>query len=56
MDLEREISSSVKNKIKLLCKIDPSLIGGLVLQVGSLMIDTSLKNKLNKYRKSLMEN
>ena len=23
---------------------------------GSLMIDTSLKNKLNKYKKSMMEN
>ena len=55
-DLEKEISSSLKNKLKLNCKTDPSLIGGLVLQIGSLMIDTSLKNKLNKYKKSMMEN
>ena len=56
LDLENEISSNMKNKIKLNCKIDHSLIGGLVLQIGSLMIDTSLKNKLNKYKKSMMEN
>ena len=56
LDLEKEISSNLKNKIKLNCKTDPSLIGGLVLQIGSLMIDTSLKNKLNKYKKSMMEN
>ena len=56
LDLEREISWNLKNKIKLNCKTDPSLIGGLVLQIGSLMIDTSLKNKLNKYKKSMMEN
>ena len=56
LDLEKEISSNLKNKIKLKCKTDPSLIGGLVLQIGSLMIDTSLKNKLNKYKKSMMEN
>tara|TARA_Y100001970_G_C14087226_1_gene777992 strand:- start:123 stop:671 length:549 start_codon:yes stop_codon:yes gene_type:complete len=55
-DLEKEISSNLKNKIKLNCKTDPSLIGGLVLQIGSLMIDTSLKNKLSKYKKSMMEN
>ena len=56
LDLEKEISSNLKNKLKLNCKTDPSLIGGLVLQIGSLMIDTSLKNKLNKYKKSMMEN
>ena len=56
LDLEKEISSNLKNKIKLNCKTDSSLIGGLVLQIGSLMIDTSLKNKLNKYKKSMMEN
>ena len=56
LDLEKEISSNLKSKIKLNCKTDPSLIGGLVLQIGSLMIDTSLKNKLNKYKKSMMEN
>ena len=56
LDLEKEISSNLKNKVKLNCKTDPSLIGGLVLQIGSLMIDASLKNKLNKYKKSMMEN
>lgn len=55
-DLEKEISSSLKNKLKLNCKTDPSLIGGLVLQIGSLMIDASLKNKLNKYKKLMIEN
>ena len=56
LDLEKEISSNLKNKVKLNCKTDPSLIGGLVVQIGSLMIDASLKNKLNKYKKSMMEN
>ena len=56
LDLEKEISSNLKSKIKLNCKTDPSLIGGLVLQIGSLMIDTSLKNKLNKNKKWMMEN
>ncbi len=56
LNLENEISSNVKSKIKLNCKIDQSLIGGLIIQIGSLMIDTSIKNKLKKYKKSMMEN
>ena len=33
---------------------DDNLIGGIKLQVGSLMIDSSIKNKLKKY-KQLMD-
>jgi F-type H+-transporting ATPase subunit delta len=29
-------------------KLDPSLIGGLVVRVGSRMIDASLKSKLQR--------
>ena len=31
-------------------KIDESLIGGSKIQLGSLMIDSSIKNKLSKYQ------
>ena len=55
LDLEKEISLNTKSKIRLNSKIDPSLIGGLILQIGSLMIDTSIKNKLKKYKKLMME-
>ena len=36
-----ELSNNFKSKIKLNYKLDQSLIGGLVVQVGSTMIDTS---------------
>ena len=36
-------------------KIDKELIGGLKLQLGSFMIDTSIKNKWNKYKQELLE-
>jgi F-type H+-transporting ATPase subunit delta len=54
-DIEREISSNIKRSIKLKSKIDKSLIGGIVIQIGSLMIDTSIKNKLQKYKKLMTE-
>lgn len=36
------------DKISLATRVDESLLGGLVVRVGSRMIDTSLRTKLNK--------
>ena len=55
LDIEREISTNIKRSIKLKPKIDESLIGGIVVQIGSLMIDASIKNKLKKYKKLMTE-
>ena len=55
LDIEREISTNIKRSIKLKSKIDESLIGGIVVQIGSLMIDASIKNKLKKYKKLMTE-
>ncbi|MHA1559352.1 MAG: F0F1 ATP synthase subunit delta [Alphaproteobacteria bacterium] len=35
--------------------VDPTLIGGLIVQVGSRMIDTSLRTKLNAMRYAMKE-
>ena len=37
-------------------KLDTELMGGLKLQLGSFMIDTSIKNKLKKYEQAMLEN
>ncbi len=55
LDIQREISTNIKRSIKLKSKIDKSLIGGIVIQIGSLMIDASIKNKLQKYKKLMTE-
>ena len=36
-------------------KVDPALIGGLVVQVGSRMVDTSLRTKLNALKFAMKE-
>ena len=41
--------------IKFDYKVDDRLIGGLKLQLGSFMIDTSIKNKLKKYEQAMLE-
>ena len=44
------------SNLKLDYKLDKELIGGLKLQFGSIMIDTSIKNKLKKYEQVMLEN
>ena len=43
-----ELTQNFSSKVKLNYKYDKSLIGGLVVQVGSTMVDTSIKNKLQQ--------
>ena len=42
------LRKALGSKIVVETKVDPSLIGGLVVRVGSRMVDTSLKTKLQK--------
>ena len=50
-----ELSNNFKSKIKLNYNHDQSLIGGLVIKVGSTMIDTSIKNKLQQIENRMIE-
>ena len=54
-NLNAEISKVLGTVINLDYKVDESLIGGLKIQVGSLMVDTSIKNKLKKYEQIMLE-
>tara|TARA_Y100000992_G_C21232463_1_gene476191 strand:- start:624 stop:1181 length:558 start_codon:yes stop_codon:yes gene_type:complete len=53
--ISEDLSSSMGSTIKFDYKVDKELIGGLKLQLGSFMIDTSIKNKLKKYEQKLIE-
>jgi len=52
--IQRELSNDFKSQIKIEYKYDPSLIGGLVMQVGSVMVDTSIKTKLKQLEKNMI--
>jgi F-type H+-transporting ATPase subunit delta len=41
--------------IDLAVKVDPAIIGGLVVKVGSRMVDTSLRTKLNALKHAMKE-
>ena len=53
--IKDELSQNFTAKVKLNYKYDPSLIGGLIIQVGSVMIDTSIKSKLKYLENKMIE-
>ena len=55
-DISRQISDTIGSKVELTFKVNQDLIGGIKLQVGSLLIDTSIKNKLKKFKQLMVEN
>jgi F-type H+-transporting ATPase subunit delta len=48
-----EISGS--GEVDIAVKVDPSIIGGLIVKLGSRMVDSSLKTKLNSIRARMKE-
>tara|TARA_Y100000590_G_scaffold351644_1_gene403900 strand:+ start:423 stop:977 length:555 start_codon:yes stop_codon:yes gene_type:complete len=55
LKIKDELAANFEANIKLNYKYDPSLIGGLIIKVGSIMIDTSIKNKLKKLETKMLE-
>lgn len=54
-DIKATLREIADAEIDLDVKIDPSLIGGLVVKVGSRMVDASLRTKLNSIRLAMKE-
>ena len=53
--LNKDLSQTMGTPVAFDYKVDENLIGGLKMQIGSLMIDTSVKNQLKKYEKRMLE-
>jgi len=53
--IKEELTKNFSSKIKLNYKYDASLIGGLIVQIGSTMVDTSIKNKLQQIENRMIE-
>jgi F-type H+-transporting ATPase subunit delta len=46
--VEEQLKRAVGSKVAVEIKIDPSLLGGMIVKVGSRMVDASLKSKLHR--------
>ncbi len=53
-ELIRQIEQASGRKVEATRHVDPSLIGGLVLQAGSLRLDASVRGRLNRLRRELV--
>ena len=53
--IKNDLSQNFGSEVKLKYNYDPDLIGGLIMQVESVMIDTSIKNKLQKIENKMIE-
>ena len=53
--IEKELSEDFKSPLNIDYEYDPNLIAGLIIQVGSVMVDTSIKTKLKKLEKNMTE-
>ena len=54
-DIKKSLTENFGTNLKLNFKHNPDLVGGLVIQVGSIMIDSSIKNKLQQIENRMLE-
>ena len=52
-ELKSILRSKLSKDVNLEARVDPSLLGGLIVKVGSRMIDSSLRTKLNGLRMAM---
>jgi F-type H+-transporting ATPase subunit delta len=61
VDLDEEVVRSIGDrvgeqtgrKVELSSKVDPDIVGGIVLRVGNLILDASIRNRLEQLRKQV---
>ncbi len=49
-DIKAALKSAVGSDVSLSQRIDPAILGGLIVKVGSRMMDNSLRTKLNSLK------
>ncbi len=48
-----EIERQTDRKVELASRVEEEILGGIVLQVGNMVLDASIRNRLEKLRKSV---
>jgi len=54
-EIQNQLSIDFKSKLNINFEYDPGLIAGSIIQIGSIMIDTSIKTKLKKLERNMIE-
>src|SRR5262245_15632833 len=53
-DIVEQIEQAAGRRVEATRKVDPDLIGGIVLQAGSLRVDASVRGRLDRLRRDLV--
>jgi F-type H+-transporting ATPase subunit delta len=53
-EIRKKIEEASGRRVEAVRSVDPSLIGGVVVQAGSLRVDASVRGRLNKLRRELV--
>lgn len=53
--LKETLKASVGKDLQLNSRVDPSILGGLVVKIGSRMVDSSIRSKLNTLKTRMKE-
>jgi F-type H+-transporting ATPase subunit delta len=53
--IQGALNAVTKKDVKIDVKVDPSIIGGLIVKLGSRMVDSSLRTKLNGIKHAMKE-
>jgi F-type H+-transporting ATPase subunit delta len=53
--IKRALNSVTKKDVQVEIKVDPAIVGGLVVKLGSRMVDSSLRTKLNAIKHAMKE-
>ena len=49
------IGEQTGQQVELSSKVDPEILGGIVLRVGNFVLDASIRNRLNQLRKQVAQ-
>jgi ATP synthase F1 delta subunit len=53
--LARQIAERAGRKVKLATRVDPEILGGLVVRVGNSILDASIRNRLEQLRRHVAQ-
>jgi ATP synthase F1 delta subunit len=54
-NLGRRIGDQVDREVEMSSEVDPDILGGIVLRVGNVVLDASIKNRLEQLRKQVAQ-
>src|SRR4051794_8776818 len=52
-DIGKKIEEQTGQRVELTSEVDPDLIGGLVIRVGNMVLDASVRNRLERLRRQV---